>query len=228
MSQPNAARSYFERVYPLLRGARPNSWSGWTRRWTEPGRSQRVSWVLSELERDGPLHVLDAGCGEGVYAVALAALGHRVTAVDFSPAMLEATRARAAAARVTTSIELIHADLREWIPSERFDVVLCLGVAEYYDEASELLARLFGFTRNRMLVTLTPPGGGLLHLARRWWLRAQGIPCRFFRRDELEATLAPLHAARLDIRVAARTHAITAWHARASDPRGPESGVRGR
>jgi ubiquinone/menaquinone biosynthesis C-methylase UbiE len=50
--------------------------------------------------------LLDLGCGTGLDAVRLAQLGHRVTATDWSPAMVERTHDRAArdgvAERVTT------------------------------------------------------------------------------------------------------------------------------
>ncbi len=47
-----------------------------------------------------PADVLDLGCGIGSDAVALAAAGHRVTAIDASPAMVERARARGVAAEV--------------------------------------------------------------------------------------------------------------------------------
>lgn len=47
-----------------------------------------------------PADVLDLGCGIGTDAVALAAAGHRVTAIDASPAMVERARARGVAAEV--------------------------------------------------------------------------------------------------------------------------------
>src|SRR6201993_3440646 len=44
----------------------------------------------------GPLDALDAGCGTGFLSFELAARGHRVTGVDFSPAMLAEARRKAA------------------------------------------------------------------------------------------------------------------------------------
>lgn len=45
----------------------------------------------------GPLDALDVGCGTGFLSLELAARGHRVTGVDFAPAMLDAANAKAAA-----------------------------------------------------------------------------------------------------------------------------------
>lgn len=49
---------------------------------------------------DRPIDVLDIGCGTGALAVALAERGCHVTAVEPSPAMIAAARARPGAARV--------------------------------------------------------------------------------------------------------------------------------
>src|SRR6201982_3606610 len=61
--------------------------------------AERAAWdrifdlVLTE---HGPLEALDAGCGTGFLSFELAARGHRVTGVDFAPAMLAEARRKAA------------------------------------------------------------------------------------------------------------------------------------
>lgn len=51
--------------------------------------------VLRSCIGEEPRRVLDVGCGTGVISMLLAELGHRVTGVDFAPAMLERARAKA-------------------------------------------------------------------------------------------------------------------------------------
>jgi len=51
------------------------------------------------------LDALDAGCGTGFLSFELAARGHRVTGVDFAPAMLEAARKKAAGSRASVAFE---------------------------------------------------------------------------------------------------------------------------
>jgi ubiquinone/menaquinone biosynthesis C-methylase UbiE len=48
------------------------------------------------LPRRGALDALDAGCGTGFLSLELAARGHRVTGIDFAPAMLAEARRKAA------------------------------------------------------------------------------------------------------------------------------------
>lgn len=77
-----------------------------------------------------PLRVLDAGCGPGRYAVALAQAGHRVTLLDLSPHCLELAEEWGRAAGVLDSFDgLVEGDVRDlsrW-PDGRFDCVLILG-----------------------------------------------------------------------------------------------------
>ncbi|CAA9551278.1 MAG: hypothetical protein AVDCRST_MAG70-944 [uncultured Thermomicrobiales bacterium] len=66
--------------------------------------------------------LLDAGCGTGQYAVAFAAWGARVDAVDLSPAMINRARAHAAASGLDISFHV--ADLaRLPFPEATFDAV---------------------------------------------------------------------------------------------------------
>ena len=76
------------------------------------------------LPATGPLDALDCGCGTGFLSLALAGRGHRVTGVDFAPAMLEAARAKAAEAGFAIRFE--HGDV-ENLPfaAGSFDLVLC-------------------------------------------------------------------------------------------------------
>ena len=67
--------------------------------------------------------VLDLACGTGRHALAAAALGANVVAVDRDPVRLDAARAEAARRKLT--VEWIEADLEKpWPPLGQFDVVL--------------------------------------------------------------------------------------------------------
>ncbi|MGD9549335.1 MAG: class I SAM-dependent methyltransferase [Candidatus Krumholzibacteriia bacterium] len=59
---------------------------------------QHVAWLLDRLAEDlgsGPFHVLDAGCGPGLYCHELARRGHRATGLDIAPAALDWAREKA-------------------------------------------------------------------------------------------------------------------------------------
>jgi 2-polyprenyl-3-methyl-5-hydroxy-6-metoxy-1,4-benzoquinol methylase len=201
---------YFERVYPRLRGIGESGAATLVgRRFTEPGRDERLAWVLREFEGCAPQRVLDAGCGEGIYATALARAGHRVMALDVSDAMLSATRRRAATAGVTSRVDTVRADLRAWLPCDRFDTVLCLGVAEYYPRVPELLARLFAHASRRMLVTLSRDRQGSRALLRRLWLGIHGLRCRLYGDRDLEETCAGIAGAEIALTETSWTHCLS-------------------
>jgi SAM-dependent methyltransferase len=70
--------------------------------------------------------VLELAAGSGRVAVPLAAAGHDVVAVDRDPHMLERARRRweAAAEAGRGSLELVEADVTDYQPDGRFDLVI--------------------------------------------------------------------------------------------------------
>jgi len=86
------------------------------------------------------LTVADVGCGTARHAIRLAAAGARVTALDFSPRMLEAARAKPGAARVRF---VLH-DVATPLPLEdgAADRVLCCLVMEHVADLTALFREL--------------------------------------------------------------------------------------
>ncbi len=71
----------------------------------------------------GTLDALDAGCGTGFLSLELAARGHRVTGIDFAPAMLAEARKKAAAQSVAIRFEEADAEQLPF-PAASFDLVM--------------------------------------------------------------------------------------------------------
>jgi ubiquinone/menaquinone biosynthesis C-methylase UbiE len=70
--------------------------------------AERAAWdrILDlVLAGRGALDVLDAGCGTGFLSFELAARGHRVTGVDFAPAMIAQARRKASEGSVPVRFE---------------------------------------------------------------------------------------------------------------------------
>ena len=70
--------------------------------------AERAAWdrILDlALPRRGALDALDAGCGTGFLSFELAGRGHRVTGIDFAPAMLAEARRKAAERGVSIRFE---------------------------------------------------------------------------------------------------------------------------
>jgi SAM-dependent methyltransferase len=84
---------------------------------------RQAVWRALEAAMPAGGRLLDLGCGPGHDAVHLARRGHRVVAVDLSPAMVAAARARAAAAGVAdrVSVEAIGIHEVAALPAGPFD-----------------------------------------------------------------------------------------------------------
>jgi SAM-dependent methyltransferase len=78
--------------------------------------------VLSGVLPDQPADVLDVAAGTGYVALAAAALGHRVTAIDLAPAMLAELRAHATARGLAVDPRIGDAVAPEF-PAGSFDAV---------------------------------------------------------------------------------------------------------
>lgn len=90
---------------------------------TDAHRMQSFSDAIAAVVRPG-MHVLDLGAGTGVLSFFAAQQGARVTAVEREPGVFAAAQS-ALARNVGPAVTLVHADAREFTPSEPVDVVLC-------------------------------------------------------------------------------------------------------
>ena len=77
----------------------------------------------------GELGLLDAGCGTGRQAAALARLGYRMTGLDADEAMLELARAHASQAGVCVDYRVGTYDVLPDRAAGPYDGVLCVGNA---------------------------------------------------------------------------------------------------
>jgi SAM-dependent methyltransferase len=88
--------------------------------------AHELPFFASLFESHGVERVLDAACGTGHHAIALAGEGYQVVGADLSTAMIE--RAQAYARSQDVDVSFVVAGLGELAAlGERFDAVICLG-----------------------------------------------------------------------------------------------------
>ena len=108
--------------------------------------------LAKHLGRD-QMRILDAGGGNGLDSIPLAAQGHTVDIVDCSQEMLadvpyQATQVNAQE-RLTTHLADLG-DISKLFPDSHFDLILCHNVLQYIDDVAALF---------RNLAELLKPGG---------------------------------------------------------------------
>ena len=141
------------------------------------GRDRMRATLLGWLPADmAGLRLLDAGCGTGALAVAAAARGAEVLAVDLSPTLLDTARERSAG---TPNLTFLPGDM---LGEEHgsFDHVAAMDSLIHYrgPDIAAALARLAPRVRRSVVFTVAPRTKLLaaMHLAGRLFPRADRAP----------------------------------------------------
>ena len=117
--------------------------------------------LLQRVGRTGA--VLDAACGTGINAAALARRGFAVWASDASHAMIEVAEARFRAERLAVPVLRSNWEDLPAATSERFDVVLCIGNSLVHAAGRDAMVQaLIGLRR------MARPGGHVVIDSRNW------------------------------------------------------------
>ena len=124
------------------------AWTGLLRAWLPPRKSA----------------LLDAGCGTGSLSLVMAQLGHTVTGVDLSPAMIARAREKARAAGLSIDFRVMDAAAPEFSPGS-FDVLVCRHLLWALPDPEQVLQRW---------ADLLKPGGRLI-LVEGFWDTGAGL-----------------------------------------------------
>ena len=106
--------------------------------------------VFGRLQLKGR-SVLDLGCGSGQVSLLAAAMGAHVRGIDIAPGMLALAREAAARAGLADQVVFEEGDVsRDALPEA--DVVLLIGVVEYYRDFGALVRRAAGAARRALVI----------------------------------------------------------------------------
>ena len=103
-----------------------------------------------------PAHVLDVGCGTGWTSEFLAQAGYRVTGLDISTAMIEASRRL----RKHAGLDFIAGDFESMDFNQAFDAVLFFGSLHHSENPEAALVSCHKALKDGGVIVLMEPGEG--------------------------------------------------------------------
>jgi 2-polyprenyl-3-methyl-5-hydroxy-6-metoxy-1,4-benzoquinol methylase len=159
--------------------------------------------LFARLRLEGK-SVLDLGCGSGQVSLLAAAMGARVHGIDIAPAMLALARQAAARAGLAERTLFTEGDVSRDSLAQA-DVVLLVGVVEYYREFADLVTRAGRAARQTLVIAHA--NRVLYRMALRHVMaRASGLNLYY---HPMHAVAAAGHAAGLRLEEEIREHAFT-------------------
>src|SRR5262249_51065656 len=88
------------------------------------------------------------------------------------------------------------------------------GVVEYYADPLAMFSRLFGWTRERLLISVSSHAAGPRGAVRHLWLQLHGVHARLYRAAELERLLSRIPGASIRVDAMPQAHCASAVHSR--------------
>ena len=131
---------------------------------------------------DPALRYLDMGCGTGELTVGFARLGvRRITGVDVLERSIAVAKRNARLAGVEDRVEFVCADLHDWQPAAKFDVLLSFDALEHVHDPAGFLSRMAQFLEPGGIAVLAfgplfhSPFGDHMGQFFRWQLPWRGV-----------------------------------------------------
>ena len=104
---------------------------------------------------DPDLRYLDIGCGNGELTLGLSELGcTHVTGIDVIPRNIAAAESCARQIGAGSAVRFVCANVNDWTPAEKYDVLLSFDAFEHIDDPQRLLGKMADFVAPRGVAVL--------------------------------------------------------------------------
>lgn len=95
---------------------------------------------ITEMMKAPDLKILDVGCGGGILAEALAAIGARVTGIDLSTEAIEVARQHARQSGLSIDYQTVSVEQIAKQHAGEFDLVTCMEMLEHVPDPAGIIA----------------------------------------------------------------------------------------
>jgi len=140
----------------------------------------RFGITLKECEDIKDKKILDIGCGPGMYMINLAKRGpKKIVALDFSEEMLNKAKKSARDKGVIEICQFVNSDFRRYVPDDKFDICLAIGLFDYLENPLEVLKKIRGICLEKAIISF-PAKWRLRNIVRVIRLKLLGCPVYFY------------------------------------------------
>jgi 2-polyprenyl-3-methyl-5-hydroxy-6-metoxy-1,4-benzoquinol methylase len=125
---------------------------------TRASDQKRLRFILNAIQENIPsaANVLDIGCGNGIIARSIGAIGFNVLGIDSSDKTINTARQHNANQNVRFEV----ANAEELLYMQRqYDAVVCSEVLEHLHDPSKLLNQISGLIKENGILIVTVPNG---------------------------------------------------------------------
>ncbi len=115
---------------------------------------QRFEFTIKNSEPIKGKTFLDIGCGTGLYSVEFARReAKRVTGLDISPNMIQASLKFASDNNVEKSCDFFQSDLLEYKTNTKFDVTIGIGLFDYIKDSLPVIRKMRELTNDKLILS---------------------------------------------------------------------------
>jgi len=181
----NRAAAEFDAIY----AGKKNRAGAWLDSLLRKDMFQRFEYTMEASRPIEGRTFLDAGCGTGHYALALARRrAAKVIGIDFSDVMVGICKERAVRENLRNT-EFLRSDILDFEGEEPFDVAIAIGLFDYTKDPAAVLGKLGSRLRDKIIASF-PRAGTARALIRKARLATRGCGVFFYSRRDVETLMA--------------------------------------
>lgn len=113
----------------------------------------RFKGTLKFIKNPKNKRILDVGCGGGIYCIALAKKGAKVTGIDVSQKMLKLAEKQAKENNVEKRCRFIKKDIFQYSSPVKYNAIIAMGLFDYIKNPVDLVKKLFRLAKGPVIMS---------------------------------------------------------------------------